>query len=342
MSRDPVARPQACGISRAAARWAAAARPTPDSKEDVRTTPSCRERAWSKMERATEMPPTLSSLIMRKSTAAESANASAAWGFSTDSSAAMGMGEVLRRRARESGLGEARGSSMYSGEYLARCWRARAAWGSGQAWLASRRSFTDRPTFLRTRDSASSSREEGRPPILSFTVRKPSSAAWTARASESAGVASPMTALTSTGLGEPPRNSVRDFPVDWERQSKAAVSRAKARGGGGTAERGAEASGRLRRAGATVSRAVAMNRREEWPRTRLAGASPTPRRPSLVSIHTMRLWRVSMREEDVRKGCLKGTPTVCHSMARINMTERQGSPRRLGLGASNEGISEGA
>ena len=40
---------------------------------------------------------------------------------------------------------------------------------------------------------------------------------------------------------------------------------------------------------ATVSRAVAMKRREEWPRTRAAGASPMPTSPSSVSSQMMRL-----------------------------------------------------
>ena len=129
MSRGPVARPLARERSRAEARWAAAVSPMPVSREDVRTMSRPRERACSMMERAAVNPPTLASLMTRRSTAAESARAWADCVLSTDSSAAMGMGEFLRSRERVSGSAGVTGSSMNSGEYLARRCRVGAAWG---------------------------------------------------------------------------------------------------------------------------------------------------------------------------------------------------------------------
>ena len=75
MSRGPVARPLARERSRAEARWIAAVSPTPVSREDVRTMSRPREWACSMMERAAVNPPTLASLMTRRSTAAESARA---------------------------------------------------------------------------------------------------------------------------------------------------------------------------------------------------------------------------------------------------------------------------
>ncbi len=115
VSREPVARPQAWGRSSAAERWVAAAKPTPASSEDVRTTLRPLVRAWSMMERATKIPPTLASFSTRRSTELESTRAWARCGFSTDSSAAMGIGEVLRIRKRVSGSAGVTGSSMNSG-----------------------------------------------------------------------------------------------------------------------------------------------------------------------------------------------------------------------------------
>ena len=218
------------------------------------------------------------------------------------------------------------GSSMNSGENLARRSRAREAWFSGQAWLASRRSLMALPTALRVRVRASSSISRSRPPTFSLRVRNPSSTAFVARTSVSAGLASPIMALTSTGRGEPPRKTARGLASDLARQSSAAVSRAKARAGGGMAGNGVEARGLVSRAGATVSRAVARYRREAELRVREAGASPRPMMPLSVSIWTSKLYRASIKDDDVRKGRLNGTATLCHSIPVINIRSgEQGS-----------------
>ena len=82
---------------------------------------------------------------------------------------------------------------------------------------------------------------------------------------------------------------------------------------------GMEARGLDSRAGATVSRAVAMYRRDAGPRVREAGASPRPIIPWSVSSQTIKPYRESIREDDVRKGRLNGTATPCHSMPVINI-----------------------
>ena len=80
-----------------------------------------------------------------------------------------------------------------------------------------------------------------------------------------------------------------------------------------------EARGLVSRAGATVSRAVARERRDAGLRMREAGASPRPMMPLSVSSQTIKLYRESIREDDVRKGRLNGTATPCHSMPMINI-----------------------
>ena len=82
---------------------------------------------------------------------------------------------------------------------------------------------------------------------------------------------------------------------------------------------GMEARGLVSTAGAMVSRAVAMYRRDAGLRVREAGASPRPMMPLSVSIWTSKLYRASMKDDDVRKGRLKGTATPCHSMPAINI-----------------------
>ena len=141
VSRGPVARPHAWGMFIAAARCKAAARPTPVSSEEVSTAPRPRARACSIIERAAVRPPTLASLMTRMSTAPESARVAADCAFSTDSSAAMGMGDLRWSRERVGMSAGVTGSSMNSGENLARRSRAREAWSSGHARLASRRSL---------------------------------------------------------------------------------------------------------------------------------------------------------------------------------------------------------
>ena len=172
VSRGPVARPQAWGMLIAAARCNAAARPTPVSSEEVSTAPKPRAQACSIIERAAVIPPTLASLMTRMSTAPDSARVAADCAFSTDSSAAMGMGELRWSRERVGMSAGITGSSMNSGEYLARRCRAMEAWFSDQARLASKRSFMASPTALRVQARASSSMSRSRPPTLSFEGAK--------------------------------------------------------------------------------------------------------------------------------------------------------------------------
>ena len=82
---------------------------------------------------------------------------------------------------------------------------------------------------------------------------------------------------------------------------------------------GVEARDLVSRAGATVSRAVARYLREAEPRVSEAGASPRPMMPLSVSSWTSKLYRASIKDDDVRKGLLNGTATLCHSIPVINI-----------------------
>ena len=91
---------------------------------------------------------------------------------------------------------------------------------------------------------------------------------------------------------------------------------------------GVEARDLVSRAGATVSRAVARYRREAGLRVSEAGASPRPMMPLSVSSWTSKLYRASMEDDDVRKGRLNGTATLCHSIPVINIRSgEQGSQK---------------
>ena len=292
--RAPVARPWTSVGRRAAARWREAARPTPVSRFEVRTTLRPDSTARPTISLAGWRPPNRAALRTRTPAERDLMILNASSRVERDSSAAMGIEDGDRSLL-------VAGSSMYSGWNGARRRMLRTASPGFQAWFASRRSLISGPTAARTARRASSSCWTGRPPTLSLRVVKPSATACRARRAVSRGEAGPRTALVETGCSSPPRRLATGRSFDLPMASSSAVSRANRREG-------------LEVAGSSASASFSS---PSSPSPKGTGASPIPVTSESVRTQINREKRVRTVSVEVVKGLRKGTPTPSQLMLLI-------------------------